>query len=150
MKIKLGTFLSSILVLILKLLEKKNSFLTKSLQLFLRDKKVLPASESSVSQLLDAMGFNKQGILNSYKFTAKTHLTMEKKIFISLYPEHLRFLIVRCGWMVTKIYIHFTFEQDTFKKICNTKPGGSQNAKSDMEKNFYNLMNNSNFGCNCS
>ena len=30
--------------------------------------------------------------------------------------EELKFLIQCCGWIVTKLYSHFTFEQDTFKK----------------------------------
>ena len=30
--------------------------------------------------------------------------------------EKLKFLIQRCSWIVTKLYSHFTFEQDTFKK----------------------------------
>ena len=30
--------------------------------------------------------------------------------------EELKFLIQHYGWIVTKLYSHFTFEQDTFKK----------------------------------
>ena len=30
--------------------------------------------------------------------------------------DELKFLIQHCGWVVTKLYWHFTFEQDTFKK----------------------------------
>ena len=52
---------------------------------YLRKKKVLPASERSVFQLLDAVRLNKQGILNNYKCTAKTYSTMEeKKLFATL------------------------------------------------------------------
>ena len=66
-------------------------------------KNILPPSKRSVFQLLDAMHINDMGVLNAYKATAKTHSTMDKKIFIPLYTEHLHFLIKRCVWLVTKI-----------------------------------------------
>ena len=75
---------------------------------------------------------------------------MFPKMFIPLYLEDLRFLIKRAGWIVTKLYSHFTFEQDAFKKdfvLMNQK--SRQSAKNDIEKNFYNLMNNANFGFDC-
>ena len=113
-------------------------------------KKVLPASERSVFQLLDAMRLNKKDLLNNYKCTVKTHSTMEKKYFLPLYAEHLRFLITHCAWTVTKIYFHFTFEQDMFKKdFVITNQLARQYAKSDMEKFFCKVMNNSNFGYDC-
>ena len=49
-------------------------------------------------------------------FNSKTHATLKDKIFVTLYAEDLYFLITRAGWKVTKIYDHYTFEQDTFKK----------------------------------
>ena len=33
-----------------------------------------------------------------------------------LYLEHLKILIGRAGWKVTKLYAHYTFEQEKFKK----------------------------------
>ena len=75
---------------------------------------------------------------------------MFPKKYIPLYIEDLRFLIKRAGWIVTKLYSHFTFEQDAFKKdfvLMNQKL--RQNAKNDIEKNFYKLMNNANFGFDC-
>ena len=75
---------------------------------------------------------------------------MFPKTCIPLYIEDLRFLIKRAGWIVTKLYSHFTFEQDAFKKefvLMNQKL--RQNAKNDIEKNFYKLMNNANFGFDC-
>ena len=75
---------------------------------------------------------------------------MFPKKCIPLYLEDLRFLIKRAGWIVTKLYSHFTFEQDTFKKefvLMNQR--FRQNAKNDIEKNFYKLMNNANFGFDC-
>ena len=42
--------------------------------------------------------------------------TLNKKIFVALYAEYLYFLTTRAGWKVTRIYDHYTFKQDTFKK----------------------------------
>ena len=86
----------------------------------------------------------------SYRCTANTHATMFQKKFIPLYLEDLRFLIKRAGWIVTKLYCHFTFEQDCFKKefvLSNQK--SRRNAKNDIEKIFYKLMNNANCGFDC-
>ena len=79
-------------------------------------KKVLSANERSISQLLDAMRLNDKGTINSFKATAKTHATMDEKIAIPFYARHLHFLLTRCGWKVTKIRGHYTFEQKKFKK----------------------------------
>ena len=128
----------------------KELFLNEIYTPIFEKKRVLLASERTVFQLLDAMRLNKQGILNNYKCIAKTHSTMEKKYFLQLYAKHLRFLITRCGWTVTKIYLHFTFEQDMFKKyFVISDQVARQNAKTDMEKKIYKLMNNSNFGYDC-
>lgn len=37
-------------------------------------------------------------------------------MFVPLYAEDLYFLTTRAGWKVTRIYDHYTFKQDTFKK----------------------------------
>ena len=47
------------------------------------------------------MRVNDKGTINSYKTTAKTHATMDKKIAIPLYTEHLHLLMTRCGWQVS-------------------------------------------------
>ena len=46
----------------------------------------------------------------------KSHPTLFQKKFILLYLEKIKFLVLRCGWLVTKLYSQFTFEQDAFKK----------------------------------
>ena len=61
---------------------------------------------------------------------------MNKKIFVN-----------RAGWKVTKIYDHFTFKQDTFKKdFVVMNQNARKIAKTKVEKDFYKLLNNSNFG----
>ena len=53
-------------------------------------------------------------------------------------------------WLVTHIYAHYTFEQSKFKKyfvIMNQK--SRQTASSKVGKEFYKLLNNSNFGIDC-
>ena len=113
-------------------------------------RKVLDANERSLNQLLELFDKTSEKKPKLYRWTAKSHATMFPKMFIPLYLEDLRFLIKRAGWIVTKLYSHFTFEQDAFKKdfvLMNQK--SRQSAKNDIEKNFYNLMNNANFGFDC-
>ena len=67
-----------------------------------------------------------------------------------MYLEDLSFVIKRAGWKVTKIHLHLTFEKARFKKtfiLMNKK--FRQKSKNDTEKDFYKLMNNSNFGYDC-
>ena len=113
-------------------------------------KKVLSGNERSVFQLLSTMRLNDKKTINSFKTTTKTHATMDKKIAIPRYAEHLHFLLTRCGWKVTKIRGHYTFEQKKFKRdfvIMNQV--SRENSKTDVEKDFYKLMNNSIFGYDC-
>ena len=62
------------------------------------------------------MRLNDKGTINSFKTTAKTHRTIDEKIAIPLYTEHLHFFLSRCGWRVTKISGHYTIEQKKFKR----------------------------------
>ena len=87
---------------------------------------------------------------NSYKKSAKAHANLFKKHFIPLYLEDLNFCIKRAGWKVTKIHSHLTFDQEYFKKnfiIMNQT--SRQEAKDEVTKDFFKLMNNSNFGYDC-
>ena len=116
---------------------------------FLKKKTVSP-DVRPVFQLLDVMILNDKGTLNSYNTTTKTYSTMEKKIFIPLYAEYLNFLITRCSWKRTISHDYYTFEQSKFEKhfaIMNQL--ARENAKSSVEKEFYKLMNNSNFCYDC-
>ena len=110
----------------------------------------LDANERSLFQLLELFDKTNDDKLKSYRCAAKSHARMFPKRFIPLYLEDLRFLIKRVGWVVTKLYSHFTFEQEAFKKdffLMNQK--SRQNAKNSIEKDFYKLMNNANFGFDC-
>ena len=58
--------------------------------------------------------------------------------------------MTRAGWKVTKIYEHYTFKQDTFKRdFVVTNQNARKAAKTKVEKDFYKLLNNSNFGNHC-
>ena len=92
--------------------------------------KTLDANKRSLYQLLELFDKTSEGKLKSCRCTAKSHVTMFPKKFIPLYLEDLRFLIKRAGWIATKLYSHFNFEQDCFKKefvLMNQK--SRQNAK---------------------
>ena len=68
------------------------------------------------------------------------------KKFLPMYLEDLVFCIKHAGWKVTKIHAHLTFEQKIFKQkfiLMNQK--SRQKSNNSVEKDFYKLMNNSNF-----
>ena len=65
-------------------------------------KKVIDANERSVFQLCELYSKNGKGVPKSYKIGPKLHSTFVPKIFIPLYLKELKFLISRCGWIVTK------------------------------------------------
>ena len=50
---------------------------------------------------------------------------------------------------MTKIHAHLTFEQKRFKQKFILMNQKSQESKNSAEKDFYKLMNNSNFGYDC-
>ena len=111
--------------------------------------KTIDPCEKSIYQLLDNYREGTRGPL-SYKTTAKAHSTLLPKKIILLYLEDLAFVIKRCGWVVTKIHAHLTFDQAPSKKkfiLMNQK--SRQESKTKAEKDFYKLMNNANFGSDC-
>ena len=100
-------------------------------------KKVLEANERFVFQLCELYSEDYKKKTKSYKVSPKSHSTLLSKKFIPMYIEELKFLITRCGWVVTKLYKHYYFEQARFKRIfiiMNQK--SSQNAKTNIEKDF--------------
>ena len=67
-----------------------------------------------------------------------------------MHLEDLVFYIKRTGWKVNKIDSHITFKQARFKQkfiLMNQKL--RQQSKNNVEKDFYKLVNNSNFGYDC-
>ena len=73
--------------------------------------KVVQAYQCSVLQHMSVISRNEdKDTVNNFKSNAKTHAPMDEKKFIPLYAEHLHILVTRAGWLVTKIYRHFTFE----------------------------------------
>ena len=113
--------------------------------LIIEKQKILDANERSLFQLLELFDKTNDDKPKSYRCTAKSYATMFPKRFIPLYLEDLRFLIKRAGWVVTKLYSHFTFQQEAFKKdfvLMNQK--SRQDAKNSvfwifMKRIFINL-----------
>ena len=78
----------------------------------------------------------------SLPFSSKMHATLNKNIFVNLFAEDIYFLSTRAGWKVTKIYNHYTFKQDTFKKdFIVMNQNARKTAKTKVEKDFYKLLN---------
>ena len=89
-------------------------------------------------------------IINTFKHNEKIHSTMKENSFIPLYAEHIHFLVSRAGWLVTKIYAHYTSEQSPFKKeFVTMNQFARQKAETSVKKDFYKPMNNANFGIDC-
>lgn len=101
--------------------------------------KIIDASGRSIFQLFENIKENvgKPEITN----TQKTYTTTLGKRFHLLHPKHLKFLIVRGRWIVTKIYSYFIFDQERFKRgfILINQPS-RQNAKNSVEKGFLNYL----------
>ena len=112
--------------------------------------KTIDPCDCSVYQLLEQyVEWEKDNPL-AYNATAKAHAMVLQKIFFPKYLEHLAFVIIKAGWKVTKIHSHLRFEQKPFKKkFILMKQKSRQNSQNIIEKHFYKLMNNSNFGYDC-
>ena len=67
-----------------------------------------------------------------------------------MFLEDLVFCTKTGGWKVTKIHSHITFVPSRLKEIFILMNQTSrQQSKNNVEKDFYRLMNNSNFGYDC-
>ena len=112
--------------------------------------KIKEANERSVYELLHLFSKTDDSKPKFYNCTAKFHATLFPKKFMPLYLEDLKFLITRCCWKATKIYLHYSFEQSRFKRdfmLMNQK--SRQNARNTIEKDLLKLINNANFGYDC-
>ena len=117
---------------------------------FEKHKKIPPHLRSCSQIMSRARKKENKEEVASLPFNSKTHATLNKKIFVNLYAENLYFLTTRAGWKVTKIYDHYTFKQDTFKKdFVVMNQNARKTAKTKFEKDFYKILNNSNFGNDC-
>ena len=121
--------------------------------IFEKNKKI-DSYERSCTQIMSrpTIKHNKKkgDTLYSLPFNSKTHATLKEKIFVPLYAEDLYFLATRAGWKVTRIYEHYTLKQDTFKKnFVVMNQNARKTAKTKVEKDFYKLLINSNFGNDC-
>ena len=112
-------------------------------QPIIEKQKVIDPCERSVFQLLEQYIEAEKGP-KSYRSLAK-HATILKKNFLPIYLEDIAFCIKRAGWKVTK-----TFEQARFKRnFILTNQKSRQQSKKDVEKDFYKLINKSNFDYDC-
>ena len=121
--------------------------------IFEKHKKIDP-HERSCTQIMSRATVKhnnkKEDTLYSFSFDSKTDATLKEKIFVTLYAGDLYFLTTRAGWKVTKVYEHYTFKQDTFKKdFVVMNQNARKTAKTKVEKDFYKLLNNSTFGNDC-
>ena len=108
------------------------------------------ANERSVYQLVELYSEDSRGNPKSYKVSAKSHSNVLPKRCIPLYLEEIKFPILRCGWKVTKLYKHYYFDQERFKRdfiLMNQK--SRQQAANKIESDFFKLLNNANFGYDC-
>ena len=108
--------------------------------------------ERSTTQIMSRVQKNKKNKeeIAALPFNEKTHSTLKDKIYVTLYAEDLYFLTSRAGWKVTKIYDHSTFKQDRFKRdFVVMNQNARRSAKTKVEKDFYKLLNNRNFGNDC-
>ena len=112
--------------------------------------KQIEAHQRSCAQIMCVLNMTSRGTMATLQQTAKIHATLKKKIFVPLYAEDLYFLTTKMGWTVTKIYEHYTFKQDTFKKdFVVMNQDARKAAETKVEKDSYKLLNNSNFGYDC-
>ena len=112
--------------------------------------RIIDPCERSTFQLIKHFIMGENNVPKAYRSMAKAHANIFKKIFLPMYLEDLVFCIKRAGWKVTKIHGHLTFEQKRFKQkfiLMNQK--SRQKSNNSVEKDFYKLMNNSNFDYDC-
>ena len=115
----------------------------------IKKQKIIDPCERSVFQLLEQF-VRGENASKSYRTSAKSHANLFNKNFLPMHLEDLFFCIKGAGWKVTKIHSHLTFEQERFKqKIILMNQKSRQHSKNNVEKDFYKLVNNSNFGFDC-
>ena len=86
---------------------------------------------------------------NSFPYTSRTNSTLKDKKYILVYAEDFHFLISHACWFVTHIYEHYTFEPSKFKRDFIINQKWRQKVILSVERDFFKLLNNSNFGIDC-
>ena len=117
---------------------------------FIEKNTKIEPNERSVYQLLELYSEDNRGNPKNYKVSAKAHSNLLAKKFVPLYLEEIKFAVLRCGWKVTKLYKHYYFDQERFKRnfiLMNQK--ARQEASDKVEPFFFKLLNNANFGYDC-
>ena len=76
----------------------------------------IPADFRSVYQLLANMRMGKKENILKSLVTEKTHVTLRLEKRFPMLVDHIQFLTSKAGCEVTKVYSHYTFEQECFKK----------------------------------
>ena len=114
--------------------------------IFEKNIKIYPHERSTIEIISRA----KENEISKLPFNSNIHATLKKKININLYAEDLYFLTTRAGWKVTKIHDHFTFKQDTLKwDFILMNQSAQKTAVTSVQKDFYKLLNSSNFENDC-
>ena len=115
-----------------------------------KSKKISPHERSTCQIISKAEKNDGKDEISKLPFKSKTHSILKKKTYVSLYKEDLYFLTKRAGWKITKIYYYYTFKQDTFKRdFVAWNQNARKTAKTSVKKDFYKLLNSSNFGNDC-
>ena len=78
--------------------------------MFEKNKKISPHERSTCQLISRAEKKGGKDEISKLPFNSKTHSTLKKKRYVSLYAEDLYFLTTRAGLKVTKIYDHYTFK----------------------------------------
>ena len=125
-------------------------FITKYYHRLEKKNTKIEANEWSIYQLLELYSEDNRGNPKNYKVSAKAHSNLLAKKLVPLYLEEIKFVVLRCGWKVTKLYKHFYFDQERFKRnfiLMNQKARQERGDK--VESDFCKLLNNDKFGYDC-
>ena len=123
-----------------------NAYIVKYIRPSLKNKKLLMSlKDLCINSLNNTMKL----ATVSRDLTAPLKKRMQHFFKKDFSKKDLSFLINRTGRRVTKLYWHYAFEQERFKKLHLMNQRSRQNGKNSIEKDFYKLMNNTNFGYDC-
>ena len=97
----------------------------------------LDANERSVCQLIKLYSEIDKSVPRSNCPMPKADAILFSNNAQPLHLEHLKILINRAGWKVTKLYVHYMFELERFKKeFISMNQHSRQTAENSVEKKF--------------